>query len=230
MEIKRKISYKKHLLSFFITLTVFIAVFLFSSLVNTSRLEYLERSKRELEKEIYALNILKADFCKKAEESLLMDELNKIKERLSFVRESLGADQKKVIELEESFSLIQLEYLNIIKKSNQKCDFNLIPIIYIYSIEDNNNKSDHKIQKFVFSYLNGKYSNLRFFSFNASLELPEIQRFIPKLEETGKEKFPIIIVKEKRYYEHKNRQEMKEILENFDLVPRMEELQIETGK
>lgn len=230
MEIKRKISYKKHLLSFFITLTVFIAVFLFSSLVNTSRFEYLERSKRELEKEIYTLNILKADFCKKAEESLLMNELNKIKERLSFVRESLGADQKKVIELEESFSLIQLEYLNIIKKSNQKCDFNLIPIIYIYSIEDNNNKSDHKIQKFVFSYLNRKYSNLRFFSFNASLELPEIQRFIPKLEETGKEKFPIIIVKEKRYYEHKNRQEMKEILENFDLVPRMEELQIETGK
>ena len=230
MEIKRKISYKKHLFSFFITLTIFIAVFLFSSLVNTSRFEYLERSKRELEKEIYTLNILKADFCKKAEESLLMNELNKIKERLSFVRESLGADQKKVIELEESFSLIQLEYLNIIKKSNQKCDFNLIPIIYIYSIEDNNNKSDHKIQKFVFSYLNRKYSNLRFFSFNSSLELPEIQRFIPKLEEMGKEKFPIIIVKEKRYYGHKNGQEMREILENFDLVPRMEEPQIETGE
>lgn len=228
MEIKRKISYKKHLLSFFITLTIFVIVFLSFEILNNKRLNYIKERRIELKREVNYFSALKIDFCKEVEKSPLVTSFYRITTYLNFMEETLGKDNSEIVELKESFYLIQLEYLNFIKEANHKCAFKyqLIPIILFYSGEEG--QEDVEKQKFILSYFESKYSNLRIFSFDYSLDLPEIKKLKLEIadkknkttERDGveeKEASFIMIIDNKVFHTVQDLENLEKILKPFDL-------------
>lgn len=221
---KRKISYKKYIITFFITLTIFVITFFAFEVLNNKRISYLEASKKDIQQEINSLNDFKIKFCEEIKEFPLINTFNNFKNNLEVVKESLGKENKEIIELEEGITLLQIEYLNLIKKANKKCQFKIIPIIFLYSHQKNEDKlNNYQKQKLVLFYLNQKYFNLRIFAFDSSLNLPEIIALKPKTKPNKKITNNILIIDEKVYSGFMSIEELEAILENLGVELKIKE-------
>ncbi len=231
MEVKRKISYKKHLLALFFTLTIFVFVFSFDLIFNKIRILYLQEVTAEIGKEVLLLDTTKSDFCLTFKESDLTDRFYNLRNNLLITKNSLREDDENIISLKKEISLIQLEYLTFIEKTNYICNSNFVIIIHIYFNEEER-ESQNKLQKAILISLNNKFSNLRVFFFDSSLDLPEInlkisnQRgVIDSKQEYDKQSLDrkklSLIINNKRYYDFINIEELKNILIETGAEPKI---------
>lgn len=215
------INSKKYTLVFFITLGIFVVVYLFSNYLYTERIAQVKNIEDNINRNILESEIqyaLLADVSCEADEAsgnaLLIEELNNLTKRLSYMEEQRGTNDPEVISLKKYYSLLQVKDYLLIRERAKQCDEKPFSILYFYSNEGDCDEC--KKMGYVLTSMREDYGKLHIYAFdyNIGLSVIETLRSIYKLEDN----LPILVVNRKVYYGFKTRQEIEELIPNIDLL------------
>lgn len=222
----QEINPKKYTLVFFVTLGIFAVVYLFSDYLYNQRITQVKNIEDNINRNILESEIqyaLLADVsCETGEatgNSLLIDEINNLAKRLSYMEEQRGTNDPEVISLKKYYSLLQVKDYLLIRERAKQCDEKPFSILYFYS-----NKGDcDECRKmgYVLTSMREDYDKLHIYAFDYNLELSVIEtlKSIYKLDDN----LPILVVNRKPYYGFKTRQEIE------DLIPNIASLRVATS-
>ena len=205
---------KKYVLVFFITLSVFAIVFLFSDYLYNARTAQI----KSLEDNIN-LNILESEIqyallaqasCEEGEAGnpILIGEINELARRLSFMEEQRGTDDPEVIGLKKYYSLLQAKDYLLLRERAKQCGEKPLSILYFYS-----NKGDCvECTKMghVLTAMREDYSELHVyaFDFNLGLSVIETLKSLYGLEN----RLPVLVINRKPQYGFKTQEEVEELI------------------
>jgi len=186
----------KFIVTFVITLGIFITVFFVTKVVNEKKLSEIRSIQDKIAIDLLSsetqFSLLKRSSCSQDGNSLLAPEIGKLGERLSFMESELGTDNENVIGLKKYYSLLQIKDYLLGLELSQKCDFKLIHIVYFYQ----NDCTDCEKQGYVLTALREKYPELRVYSFDANLDLSAIATLETIYKVSG-DKLPALVINEK---------------------------------
>jgi hypothetical protein len=214
----QEINPKKYMLVFFVTLGIFAVVYLFSDYLYNQRITQIKNIEDNINRNILESEIqyaLLADVSCETDEatgnSLLIDEINNLAKRLSYMEEQRGINDSEVISLKKYYSLLQVKDYLLIRERAKQCDEKPFSILYFYS-----NKGDCdecKKMGYVLTSMREDYDKLHIYAFDYNLELSVIEtlKSIYKLDGN----LPILVVNRKPYYGFKTRQEIEDLIPNI---------------
>lgn len=172
----RKISKTKFVNVFAITALIFIIGILLGSYITGIKLDNLTEMEDDLKTHAMSVEmqyeILQEDPCKAINSSSLTDELNSIGERLVFMENELGWDDKNVIRLKEYFSLLEIRHWLLLRKNNDMCSGGLNPILYFYSNQGDCPKCEQ--QGFILTNFKRNHEDARVYHFDINIDNPAL--------------------------------------------------------
>lgn len=214
----KEINPKKYTLVFFITLGIFAVVYLFSNYLYTERIAQVKSIGDNINRNILESEIqyaLLADVSCEADEatgnSLLIDEINNLAKRLSYMEEQRGTNDAEVISLKKYYSLLQVKDYLLIRERAKQCAEKPLSILYFYS--NKGDCTDCRKMGYVLTSMREDYAKLHIYAFdyNIGLSVIETLKSIYKLEDN----LPILVVNRKVYYGFKDREEIENLIPNI---------------
>lgn len=215
----KEINSKKYTLVFFITLGIFAVVYLFSNYLYTERITQVKNiedniNRNILESEIqYALlSDVSCEMDESNGNSLLIDEINNLAKRLSYMEDQRGTNDPEVISLKKYYSLLQVKDYLLMRERAKQCDEKPFSILYFYS--NKGDCVDCRKMGYVLTSMREDYGKLHIYAFDYNLGLSVIEtlKSIYKLDN----KLPILVVNRKVYYGFKNREEIENLIPNIE--------------
>jgi len=172
----RDFSKAKLLNALAITALIFIIGVLIGTHITNAKLESLTTMEDDFKTHALSVEmqyeILSEDPCNAVNSSTLTEELNSIAERLVFMENELGWDDKNVMRLKEYFSLLELRHWLLINKNNDICGKRLVPILYFYSNKGDCSKCEQ--QGFVLTNFKRNYPLVRIYHFDLNIDNPAL--------------------------------------------------------
>jgi len=216
----RKISTKKYLLAFFLTLLIFSGGIFIGMIFEEARLNQAKQISLEERISLRSLQLQQeyiesgiAD-CEALNQVLNtnLDELgSKMNQVLNYEKNTLFNENEFNLILRDYF-LTEIQYLLTSQEIDQKCDKNNIKIIYFYD------ESSYDTQGDILGYIKKLFkNNVLIFSFNSDFkDEPMINLLLTSYDV---KEFPSVIVEDKLYQGHNSVEKMKEIIcENFSKI------------
>jgi len=191
-------DWKKYIIVFFVTCTLFGTAFYLSNYFNNKKINQL----REMQDQIYVdlmasetqFSLLEELSCKDVSTTVLSSELNSLADKIASSESNMGADDTSVMSLKKYYSILEIKDYLLMKKITERCGQKSIFVLYFYK---NDNCADCTKQGYVLTSLREKYPNLRVYSFDYDLDLSAIKamRSIYKVED----KLPALVINGKVY-------------------------------
>lgn len=179
--------WRKYVLVFFITATIFVFAFFVNTLFDDRRLEEVQAIENRVSLNFLALEIesdLLSDLsCDDRHISLTTADLESLGDRLAYL-EGHGGNEEAIQDLRAQYSLFELKDYLFLKQFKARCGEDLHFIFYFYS-----NKGDCKDcdrQGYVLEKIRKENPTLRVYSFDYNLEIPgvsSLKRFYEIREE-----------------------------------------------
>lgn len=170
------IDWKKYIIVFFITATIFATGLWFSNHLNNKKINQLKSIENNISLDLMSsevqFSLLQEQSCKDVSNSILSSELNTLADKISFSENNIGAEDVDVISLKKSYSLLEIKDYLLMKKIRERCGQKSIFILYFYK---NDNCTDCTKQGYVLTTLREKYPDLRVYSFDYNLDLSAIR-------------------------------------------------------
>lgn len=216
---------KKYILVFFITLGIFAVAFLLSEYFYNARVGQIRSLENNINQNILETEIQYALLADSACDDggntdggspILIDEINTLAKKLSYMEEERGTDDPEVIALKKYYSLLQVKDYLLLKEEARRCGTHEPTILYFYS-----NKGDCeecKKEGYVLTSLRETYPGLHIYAFdyNIGLTVIETLKSIYRLENA----LPAIVINRKPYYGYKPREEIENLIPNLALAAR----------
>ena len=174
------IDWKKYVIVFIITVLLFVTGFLLSMSLSNRKITQLESIQDTIATDILSSELrfalLERSSCEhiSREDPLLLEELSTFGERLIFMEEQLGPDNKDVRELKKFYSLLQIKDYLLTLNLSEKCDIDSHTILYFYS----DDCRDCKRQGYILTATREKYPALRVYSFDYGLDISALNTLI----------------------------------------------------
>lgn len=208
------ISGKKYFTVFVITLGVFALVFLLSNYLYSQRINQVKNiedniSQNILESEIQYSLLADVSCDETADNSpVMIDEINSLTQRLSYMEEQRGTNDAEVISLKKYYSLLQVKDYLLLRERAKQCGQKPLTILYFYS-----NAGDcEECTKlgYVLTSMRGDYGDLHIYAFdyNIGLSVIDTLKSIYKLDNN----LPILVINRKPYYGFKTREEIEKLM------------------
>ncbi len=203
-----------YLISFFITVSIFVTAIYISNYFNSQRIEQVRGIEERISIDILSLetqfDLLEGLSCESlAENTVLSQELRSLAQRLTFTENSLGVNNPEVLKLKRKYSLLQIKDYLLMQKVADKCT-NIEPVFIFYFYSNKGDCDDCTKTGHVLSYLEEKYPSLRVYAFDYNLELGALQTLIT-LNKVERD-LPALIIDKEIYYGYKDRPQVEEIL------------------
>lgn len=216
----QNISTKKYIIVFVITLGIFAVIFLLSDYLYNKRIAQVKTIEDNIGRSILESEIqfaLLSDVSCDSEQngnSLLINEINNLTERLAYMEDQRGAEDSEVISLKKYYSLLQIKDYLMLREHTKLCGEKPLSIIYFYS--NAGNCTDCKKMGYVLTSMRKDYDMLHVYSFDYNLGLSAVEtlKSIYRLEE----KFPVLIINRKPYYGFKSREEIETLIPELNLM------------
>ncbi len=187
MEINREqsnIDWKKYVIVFFITATIFGGAFYVSDLLNGRRIDEIKAIQDSIATNISSSEIevaLLSDIaCDEASASMLSSELGPLAERIAYSEQNIGTKNADVISLKKAYSLLEIKDYLLMKSIASRCNKKIGFALYFYG--DKERCPDCERASYVLSYLKAKYPELRVYSFDYNLDLGAVRTLITMLK------------------------------------------------
>ena len=216
----KEVNSQKYVTVFFITSAVFAAVFFLSNYLYSERISQVKNiedniARNILESEVqYAL--LADAACETSGETspAMVNEINNLSNRLSYMEEQRGADDPEVITLKKYYSLLQIKDYLLLRERSKQCGQKPLTIIYFYT--NVGNCDDCKKQGYALTSMREDYDQLHIYAFDYNLGLSVIEtlKSIYKLEGD----LPILIINRKPYYGFTSREEIEKLMPELALT------------
>ena len=191
----RKIDWKKYLIVFLITISLFLTASYVSNYFGNQKIAEIKSIQDNI-----AINILSSetqfallqDFsCRNVSGSALSDELQELGDKLEWSEENLGNNSEEVSYLKKYYSLLQIKDYLLMKKIAASCKVKSAFILYFYSTPQICERCQE--EGIVLSTLRNKYPQLRVYSFDYSIDLSAVQAMI-NIYKIKKENLPALVV------------------------------------
>src|SRR3989344_6376947 len=152
-------GYRKYILVFIITTTIFVIAFSISNYSNQKRVENIESIEDKIALDLLSsevqFNLFKEFSCKGANIPILSGELNSIAEKLSYAEENLGITNPEVVRLKKYYSILEIKDYLLMQQISQKCKEKQLFILYFYS--NDGDCKDCKRQGYVLTDLREEF-------------------------------------------------------------------------
>lgn len=172
----KKINYYKLLAVFAITTLIFISGILIGNYFTEKKLSKINELEKEIRTDIEATELqyilLSENLCS-IDFDFLTKELEETGSKLTYMENMLGFDNPNVLDLKETYSLIQLRHYLLLKKFSKECNGVFNFIIYFYSNKGDCPKCEQ--QGFILDYIKKKYSNTMIYSFDINNNNPAVK-------------------------------------------------------
>lgn len=169
-------DWKKYIIVFFITVTIFVGGLSFSNYLNNKKLDQLKSIESSISLDLMSsetqYSLLEEQSCKDISTSVLSSELNSLADKISYSESNIGTENIDVISLKKYYSLLEIKDYLLMKKITERCGEKSIFVLYFYK---NDNCEDCTRQGYVLTSLREKYPNLRVYSFDYNLDSPAIK-------------------------------------------------------
>ncbi len=196
MKNENNIDWKKYLIVFFITASLFgIAGFL-SNYFSAQKLNQLKNIQDKISLDILSsetqFSLLSELSCKNISNSTLSGELGELGRKLEWGQDNIGTTDE-LSYLKKYYSLLQIKDYLLMKKISSRCGVKSAFILYFYTTAEN--CSECQKQGIVLSALRDKYPELRVYSFDYSTDLSAVKAMlnIYKIEDT---KLPALVIQD----------------------------------
>ena len=196
----RQISREKYIIAFFLTLGIFLLGLLLGLVIEGKRAAYIESASKEQNLEFSSLQIQYA-FIDQLSQEKNCEAVSKTFEENIENLESTKISKEDFSALKREYTLAQLRYWLLAKRTKELCGNDIVSILYFFS--DVNECPDCDKQAFVLTYLKKKFrEKLLIFSFDSKLlEEP----MISILKSTyGIDKYPTLVIEDKSYWSFKD--------------------------
>lgn len=212
------IDWKKYLIVFLITITLFLTAIYLSNYFGNRKLDQLKSIQDEI-----AINILSSETqfsllselsCNNVSDSLLSAELNELASKLEWGRENLG-NSAEVSYLKKYHSLLQIKDYLLMKKISADCKIKSAFILYFYTTAEH--CSECVKQSLVLASLRDKYPELRVYSFDYGIDLSAVKAMLTiyKVKDT---ELPALVLDDELLTGFRNTEELESrIQESFKL-------------
>lgn len=188
-------NWKKYLITFVITTTIFITAILVSNFFSDKKITSIKEIEDKIATDILSsetqYSLLAEASCKDFSGNILSQELNALAEKLTYTETTLGKNSPDLLRLKTYYTLLQIKDYLLMKKISVKCNTKPIFILYFYSSDCPSCEQ----QGYVLTYLREQYPNLRIYSFDYNLDNPALGTLISlyKVQNT----LPAIVIDDK---------------------------------
>ena len=173
----RNIDWRKYVIVFFITLSLFLLALYLSNVLSNKKLTELKTIQDNIsidllssETQYSLLNDL--DCSQVSPNSVLSDELNDISKKIEYSDNNLDKSEQ-LTQLKESYSLLEIKDYLLMKELANRCGQKSVFVLYFYTTSDN--CSECVKQGYALTSLKEKYPGLRVYSFDYGLNLSAIE-------------------------------------------------------
>ena len=191
---QRSIDWKKYVIVFFITSTLFLTASYVSNYLSNKKINQLKSIQDQI-----SINILSSETqfsllsdlsCKNVSDSVLSSELYDLGGKLEWGQKNLGATEE-VSYLEKYYSLLEIKDYLLMKKISSRCGVKSAFILYFYTSRDNCTLCDDESS--ALTSLRDKYPALHVYSFDYSVDLSAVKALLNvyKIEDT---KLPALVI------------------------------------
>ena len=190
------IDWKKYLIVFLITISIFLTASYISNYFNNQKVDQLKSIQDKISIDILSsetqFSLLSELSCKNISDSILSGELSDLGNKLEWGQENLGMTDT-VSYLKKYYSLLEIKDYLLSKQISTRCKTKAAFILYFYTTAENCSECER--QGIVLSALRDKYPELRVYSFDYSTPLSAVESMlhIYKIEDT---KLPALVVDE----------------------------------
>ncbi len=219
-------DWKKYLIVFFITATLFGSALWLSGYFNNKKLDLVHSAEDKISLDLMSseaqFSLLQELSCKDVSTTALSTELNSLAEKISYSESNIGVENSNVISLKKYYSLLEIKDYLLMKKITERCGQKSVFVLYFYS---NDNCDDCTKQGYVLTSLREKYPNLRVYSFDYNLDLSAIKAMISIYKVPNK--MPAMVINGKIY---SGFQGIDDIEKNFPQLKNLEKVIVPTKK
>ncbi len=188
------LDWKKYLIVFLITATLFLSASYLSNYFGDRKLGELKTIQDKI-----AIDVLSSETqyallsdlsCKNLSGAVLSGELAELARKLEWGEENLGASEE-VLYLKKYYSLLEIKDYLLAKKIAERCKVKSAFILYFYTTLENCQECER--QGLVLTALRDKYPELRVYSFDYSIDLSAVKSMLTifKIEDT---KLPAVVI------------------------------------
>ncbi len=218
-------EWKKYLYTFLITAIIFVTAIFASNYFGQKKINEIKDIESQIAVDIIAsetqFSLLSELPCHQIKSGYLSKELATLGDKLSYMEENRGSDNKEVLNLKKYYSLLQIKDFILMQKIKEKCFNSLsvktnnnikkngLSIVYFYSNLENDCPDCQK-EGFVLTRLREEYPNLRVYAFDYNLDLSVLQTLINIYKIKNKQ--PTLLINGKVYYGFKSIDDIKNIL------------------
>ena len=194
VNMNNNIDWKKYLIVFLITVTLFSTAGYISSYFSSQKINQIESIQDNIAISILSsetqFSLLQELSCKNVSGSVLSGELDELGRKLEWGEENLGGVEE-VAYLKKYYSLLQIKDYLLMKKISAECGVKSAFILYFYTTKDICSECER--ESFVLSSLREKYPELRVYSFDFSIDLSAVKAMLQiyKIKNT---KLPALVV------------------------------------
>ena len=217
----QNIDWKKYLIVFFITVTLFGSALYISDKLNNRRLDQLNADAAQISLDILSsetqFSLLEELSCKDVSTTVLSSELNSLADKITYSEDNIGNTNTDVISLKKSYSLLEIKDYLLMKKITERCGEKSIFILYFYN---NDNCTECTKQGYVLTSLREKYPNLRVYSFDYNLDLGAIKSMISIYKVT--DKLPALVINGKVYSGFQSVEDMEKTFPQLQTIKKKE--------
>lgn len=210
---RKKIETKKYVLTFVITVMVFLGALVISTQSENRRVAEVSAIENKMSLDILSSEtqfaLLQESSCRTIDHSTAFsEELSTLAQKLSYMEDNLGGDNLEVINLKKYYSLLQVKDYLLVGRVNEKCGIKPITIIYFYS--NAGDCADCKKEGYVLTQLRGEYPELRIYSFDYNLDLSVVKTM--KSIYDVKAPLPALVIGDEAYYGLKTTEDIEKII------------------
>lgn len=215
MENEKQIDWKKYLVTFLITVFIFVTAFSFSNNLNNKRIQEIKRIQDSIATDILSsetqFSLLSELSCKDVGTATLSNELNSIAERIQNSADNLGNTNQEVIFLKKYYSLLEIKDYLLMRRISGQCGKKFMFALYFYDNEKNCPDCDKA--GYTLTYLRSQYPQLRVYSFDRNSDVSAVKTLMSIFKIT--EPSPVVVFGDKTIDGYKEKEEMEKILKEI---------------
>jgi len=176
----KEIDWKKYVITFFITATIFGTAIYISDYFNSKRIDEIKSIQESISTNIMSsetqVSLLSELDCSDVGSSMLSSELNSLASRIEYSEKNIGSDDAEVLQLKKAYFLLEIKDYLLMKKLSARCDKKFVFALYFYT--NSEQCKDCNKASIILTYLRQKYPELRVYSFDYNLDLSALRTLI----------------------------------------------------
>ena len=206
------IDWKKYVITFIMTGTVFGAAIVINNYFNSKRVIEMKSLYESISTDILSsetqFSLISELSCKEVGSQILSQELDELARKIEFTEQNIGAKSPDIVQLKKFYSLLEVKDYLLMKRINERCGKKIMFTFYFYSnAEDCKEciKTGNTLTKF-----RETYPELRVYSFDYKLDLSIIKTLISIF--TVNDTLPAMVIGDEVVYGYKDPDELDKLL------------------